>query len=69
MAMKLLNLDGTTLMQVASLARDENKVVIKGEILGAMPITCVLTPKEARSLLKMLTPRMFLFLVTFLFRK
>ncbi|WP_313802412.1 hypothetical protein [Sphingobium sp.] len=69
MAMKLLNLDGTTLMQVASLSRDESNMVIKGEILGSMPITCVLTPKEARSLLKMLTPRMFLFLLTFIFRE
>lgn len=69
MAMKLHNLDGSTLMQVASLARVENNIVIKGEILGSMPITCVLTPKEARSLVKMLTPRMMLFMLTFLFRK
>lgn len=69
MAMKLNNLDGSTLMQVASLARDENNIVIKGEILGSMPITCMLTPKEARALVKMLTPRMMLFMLTFLFRK
>jgi hypothetical protein len=33
-----------------------------------MPITCMLTPAEARSLFKLLKPRMIFFFMTFLFR-
>ena len=66
--MKLYNLDKTTLMDVASLKRDGNNIVIKGTILGTMPITCMLTPAEGRTLFKLLTPKLFLFLLTFLFR-
>lgn len=67
--MKLHNLDGTTLMELSSLSKSGNDVIIKGEILGSMPITCKLTPGEARSLLRMLSPRMWLFLATLLFRR
>ena len=66
--MKLSNLDQTTLMEVTALSRDEGNLVIKGSILGSMPITCMLTPAEARSLFKLMTPKMIFFLLTFLFR-
>lgn len=67
--MKLYNLDKSTLMEVSSLKRDGSNVVVKGTILGSMPVTCVLTPAEARKLVKMLGPKMILFLLTFLFRR
>ena len=67
--MKLYNLDKSTLMEVASLKRDGDNIVVKGTILGSMPVTCMLTPQEGRKLFKLLTPKLFLFLVTFLFRK
>ena len=67
--MKLSNLDKTTLMEVAALTRDGDNLVVKGTILGSMPITCMLTPSEARSVFGLLTPRLVFFLLTFLFRR
>ncbi len=67
--MKLLNLDQTPLMEVTSLRRDSDKLVIKGTILGSMPITCVLTPAEARAVFKLLDFKTFWFLTTLLLRK
>ncbi len=68
-AMKLYNLDKSTLMEVSSLKRDGNNIQVKGTILGSMPVTCVLTPAEARGLVKLLGPKMMLFMLSFLFRK
>lgn len=67
--MKLQNLDQSTLMEVTSLGTEGAHLVIKGTILGSMPITAMLTPSEARSLFKLLTPRLFFFLLTLLFRR
>lgn len=66
--MKLYNLDKSTLMEVSTLSRSGNNIVIKGSILGSMPITCMLTPSEGRQLFKLLNLKMFFFLLTFLFR-
>lgn len=57
------------LMNVASLDRDGNTLVIKGKIFGAMPMTARLTPEEARAGLKLMNVRLFFFLLTFLFRR
>lgn len=67
--MKLYNLDKSTLMDVSSLTRDGDNLVVKGTILGSMPITCMLTPAEARSAIRLLSPRLVLFLLTFLLRR
>lgn len=67
--MKLYNLDKSTLMDVAALKQDGSNIVIKGTILGSMPVTCMLTPAEGRKLLKLLSPKMIFFLITFLFRR
>ncbi|QRG07243.1 hypothetical protein EZH22_02035 [Xanthobacter dioxanivorans] len=66
--MKLFNLDNSPLMDVNAISRDNNDLIIKGTIMGAMPMTCKLTPAEARGMLKMLTPGLVFFLLTFLFR-
>ncbi len=66
--MKLYNLDQSTLMEVTLLSREGNTIIVNGSILGSMPVTCVLTPAEARQIFKLLTPKLFLFLLTFLFR-
>lgn len=68
MSAKLLNLDRTVLMEVSELRRDGVNVLIKGTILGTMPITCVMSPAEGRNLLKMLSWKTLVFLMTFLFR-
>jgi hypothetical protein len=67
--MKLLNLDQTSLMEVTAFERGEDGLLIKGQILDSMPITCVLTPAEARVAIAQLGPRMIWYLLTFLFRR
>lgn len=67
--MKLYSPDGTELMTVSSLERDGNDLVIKGKVFGAMPMTARLKPHEARDGLKLLSFRLVLFLLTFLFRR
>ena len=67
--MKIYGQDNTEVMQVSSLERDGNKLVIKGKVFGSMPITAKLTPQEGRNGLKLLNFRLAAFLLTFLFRK
>ena len=66
--MKLLNPDGSELMRVESIERDGTRLVIRGKVLGAMPMSARLEPEEARKGLKLLNARLVLFLLTFLFR-
>ena len=47
--------DNSTLMQIESLERSGNDLLIKGKVFGAMPMTARLTPTEARKGLKMLS--------------
>ena len=57
------------LMTVSAIDRDGNMLVIKGKIFGTMPMTAKLSPEEARNALKMLTPSLVWFLLTFMFRR
>ena len=66
--MKITDASKKELMNVSALSRDGNSLVIKGKIFGTMPMSARLTPEEARAGLKLLTPRLVLFLLTFLFR-
>jgi hypothetical protein len=67
--MKLLSSDKSELMTVSALDRIGSALLIKGKVFGAMPMTAVLTPEEARKGLKLLcTPKMLWFMLTFLFR-
>lgn len=56
------------LMTVSGIDRDGNMLVIKGKIFGTMPMTAKLSPEEARNALKLLSPKLIWFLLTFLFR-
>jgi len=67
--MKLSNLDGSSLMEVTSLDTEGNNLIIRGTILGSMPVNSMLTPTETRQLFKLLTPRLFFFLLTLIFRR
>lgn len=67
--MKLYSPDNSELMQVCSIERDGNKLLIKGTAFGAMPITAQLRASEARQALKLLNVKTFLFLLTMLFRR
>ena len=67
--MKLYSTDGSELLTVTSLARDGNSLLIKGKVFGAMPMNAILKPAAARAALKLLTPRLILFLLTLPFRR
>ena len=67
--MKIYSQDGSELMQVESLERDGNDLVIKGKVFGSMPMSARLKPEEARKGLKLLSPKLTGFLLTLLFRR
>jgi hypothetical protein len=66
---KLHSTDGSELLTVTSIARDGNSLLIKGKVFGAMPMNALLKPAAARAALKLLTPRLILFLLTLPFRR
>ena len=67
--MKLKSPDGSELMNVTAVERDGNLLVIKGKIMGAMPMTAKLAPSEFRKGFGLLDFKLFLFLLTFPFRR
>jgi len=66
---KLHSTDGSELLTVNSLERDGNSLLIKGKVFGAVPMNALLKPAAARAALKLLTPRLILFLLTLPFRR
>lgn len=66
--MKIMSQDRSELMEVKTIDRIGNELIIKGTVFGSMPMSARLSPGEARKGLRLLTPRIFLFLLTFLFR-
>jgi hypothetical protein len=67
--MKLKSADGSDLMQVNAIERDGSLLVIKGKIMGAMPMTAKLSPAEFRKGFGLLNIRLLLFLLSFPFRR
>ena len=67
--MKLYTAENTDLMEVTSLRRENDALVVVGTIMGAMPIEARLVPAELRKLFKLLDFRIVLFVVRMLFRK
>jgi hypothetical protein len=67
--MKIYGQDQSELMQVSTLERDGNTLLIKGKVFGSMPMTARLTPAEARQALKLLNFKLVIFLLTFVFRR
>ncbi len=67
--MRLYSQDGSELMRIESIGRDGNRLVIRGKVFGAMPMTARLEPEEARRGMRLLSPRLLLFLLTFLLRR
>ncbi len=67
--MKIYAADKSELMQVSRIERQGDDLVLKGKVYGTMPMTAKLTPEQARAALKLLTPRLILFLLTLPFRK
>ena len=67
--MKIRAADKSELMQVSKIERKGDDLVLKGKVYGTMPMTATLTPDEARAFLKLLTPKLALFILTLPFRK
>lgn len=67
--MKIYSADRSELMQVSRIERKGNDLVLKGKVYGTMPMSATLTPEQARAALKLLSPRLILFLLTLPFRK
>lgn len=67
--MRVRSIDGSELMQISAFERRGNDLIIKGKIMGAMPMSATLSPSEARNGLKLLNLKLFFFLLTFLLRR
>lgn len=67
--MKILSSDRSELMEVTSIEVRSGAIFVRGKVFGSMPMNAMLTPKEARKGLKLLTPRTFWFLITLPFRR
>ncbi|MPT49001.1 MAG: hypothetical protein E2598_11370 [Sphingobium sp.] len=67
--MKLFGADKSELMNVASIERDGDDLVVKGKVFGAMPMAARLTPEQARAGLKLVNFRLILFILSLPFRK
>ena len=67
--MKLYSPDKSELMDVSSLERDGDDLVIKGKVFGAMPMTARLRPEEAKKALKLISPQLAWFILTLQFRR
>lgn len=66
--MKLLNRDHSVLMEVQEMHREQSRLVIRGAIMGAMPVEAVLTPTEVRTALRQIGFWRLLFVISMLFR-
>ncbi len=67
--MKLFAPDNSELMQITSLEREGDDLVVKGKVFGAMPLVAKLRPEQARAAFKLMGPKLFFFLLTLPFRK
>jgi hypothetical protein len=67
--MKFLTPDKTELIVIEKVAPHPDGLEVQGTIMGAMPMTAVLTPAELRRGFRFLTPRTILSLLGMLVRR
>jgi hypothetical protein len=65
---KIYGPDHSELIEVTELERSGNNLVIRGQIMGSLPMTAVVRPNEGRNALSLLNFKLAWFLLTFLFR-
>ncbi|MBU1053990.1 MAG: hypothetical protein KKC46_09195 [Proteobacteria bacterium] len=53
--MKLVDGNGGTIMQVKTMKRQDERLVIRGMAMGGMPMTAFLKPEELWSIFELLT--------------
>jgi hypothetical protein len=61
--------DHAPLMEVESFYKEGGTLRFDGKIMGAMPVTAVVTPSQMRKLVFSLGIKMILFSITLFFRK
>jgi hypothetical protein len=66
--MKLTTPDGTEMIQISSIERSGSDLLIKGQVMGALPMSVVLRPEDARDGLKLMNWKVVIFALTLLFR-
>lgn len=66
--MKLFDKYGNVMMEISSLERRGDDIVIKGKMMGSMPGTFYLKPAEAWSVLSLLTWKLVRYLPLFLYK-
>lgn len=67
--MKIYSQDNSELMEIKSIERDGNRLMIKGKVFGTMPMAARLGPREARNGLRLLNFKLVVFLLTLFFRR
>lgn len=66
--MRIRSADNSELMTISRIERAGDDLVLKGKVFGTMPMSARISPEEARAALRLLTPRLVLFLLTLPFR-
>lgn len=69
MAVKICSLDGTEIMNLDKIERSGNRLLIRGKVMGALPMAVVVSPEVVREALKLFNFKLFLFAITLLFRR
>ena len=68
MSTKMVDLHGNVMMEIMSLERKADDLVMKGKMMGTMPGTIYLKPEEAWNGLKILSWQVMRYLPLYLFR-
>jgi hypothetical protein len=66
--MKFYTPEKSVLMVVTSLEQHSEGLLLKGNIMGTMPMKAILRPEELRAAFRLLDFKICLFLLTMLFR-
>jgi hypothetical protein len=67
--MKLHTPEGRELMDVQSVERDGDVLVVRGVIMGTMPARAVIRPDQLRAAFRLLSIRLILGILALLFRR
>ncbi len=67
--MNIYGADDKVLMSISSIEPDDGCLLIKGRILGTVPLHAKLRPEDVRAALKLMSFRSILFLLTLPFRR
>ena len=67
--MKIFGADNQELIVISAIERDGAELVLRGKILGTLPMSARIRPEEARRGLKLLDWRTAIFVLSLLWRR